>query len=100
MECYELGAYPPAVDYARHIDPHDPIEGIPSSRQTLLRIGIDTKHILAKYLKRIPVRRAQTLADWIKDGSNVAEYSLSDYQRLHLKADRKALQYILKDKGY
>jgi hypothetical protein len=100
MECYELGANPPAIDYARNIDPHDPIDSIPTSRQTLLRIGIDTKYILLNYLKSIPEKRAKTLIDWIKDGSNAAEYQLSDYQRIHLKADRKALQYILKDKGY
>mgnify|MGYP001560383392 CR=1 FL=1 len=100
IECYELAANPPAIDYARNIEPHDPIDSIPSSRQTLLRIGIDTKHILNNFLQKIPQKRAQTLTDWIKDGSNVAEYQLSDYQRLYLKADRKTLKIILKDKGY
>jgi hypothetical protein len=100
MECYELAANPPAIDYARNIEPHDPIESIPTNRQTLLRIGIDTKNILARYLHKIPEKRAQALIDWIRDGSNVAEYQLSDYQRLWLKADRKSLQFILKDKGY
>ena len=100
MECYELAATTPAIDYARNTEPTDPLESIPTSRQTLLRIGIDTKYILANYLKGIPEKRAKTLVDWIKDGSNVAEYQLSDYQRLWLKADRKTLQFILLDKGY
>lgn len=100
IECYILAANPPAIDYARNIEPHDPIDSIPTSRQTLLRIGIDTKHIIANYMAKIPEKRAQTLLDWIQDGSNVAEHNLSDYQRLYLKADRKALQSILKDKGY
>ena len=100
IECYELAANPPAIDYTRNIDPHDPLESIPTSRQTLLRIGIDTRGIVNGYLASIPEKRAQTLLDWIKDGSNVAEYQLSDYQRLYLKADRKALQSILKDNGY
>jgi hypothetical protein len=100
MECYELAASTPAIDYARNIEPHDPIDSIPTNRQTLLRIGIDVKGILNRYIAKIPQRRAETLLDWIKDGSNVAEYQLSDYQRLWLKADRKTLQFILKDKGY
>jgi len=47
-----------------------------------------------------PKKRAETLLNWIQDGSDVAEYSLSEYQRVFLKADRRALQFILKDKGY
>jgi hypothetical protein len=100
IECYNTAADPPCIDYARNTEPVDRAEYIPTNRQTLLRIGIDVKRIIHNYLAHIPQRRAETLLDWIKDGSNVAEYHLSDYQRLYLKADRKRLQYILKDKGY
>jgi hypothetical protein len=100
IEAYNTAADPPCIDYARNTEPVDRLEYIPTNRQTLLRIGIDVKHTLLKYCQRIPEKRAETLINWIAGGSNVADYALSDYQRLYLKADRKALQYILKDKGY
>ena len=100
IEAYNTAADPPCIDYARNTEPVDRIEYIPSCRSTLLRIGIDVKYILHNYLQNIPQKRAETLLDWIVSGRDAWIYQLSDYQRIWLKADRKALQYILKDKGY
>ena len=100
IEAYNTAADPPCIDYARNTEPVDRIEYIPSCRSTLLRIGIDVKHILLNYCSNIPEKRAETLLNWIQDGSEVAEYNLSEYQRIFLKADRRALQFILKGKGY
>ena len=100
IECYNTAADPPCIDYARNTEPVDRADYIPTNRGTLLRIGIDVKYILHNYLKTIPERRQETLLGWIIDGSNIADYQLSDYQRLWLKADRRRLKFILKDKGY
>ena len=100
IECYNTAADPPCIDYARNTEPVDRADYIPTNRGTLLRIGIDVKYIIQNYTKTIPEKRAETLLQWIAEGKQYIEYNLSDYQQVYLKADRKALKFILKDKGY
>jgi hypothetical protein len=100
IECYNTAADPPCIDYARNTEPIDRLEYIPTNRATLLRIGIDVKHLVNNYLSNIPRNRAQTLHNWIQDGSNITMYSLSDYQRAWLKADQRRLKLILSDNKY
>lgn len=40
------------------------------------------------------------MEEWMKTGNNYVEDALSDFQRLHLKWDRKTLEIILKDNKY
>ena len=100
IECYNTAADPPCIDYAKQTEPYDKINHIPSSRTTLLRIGIDVKYILSNYLARIPRARAVNMLQWIEDGSQYAEYQLTDYHRQWLIADRRRLKLILKDNKY
>ena len=100
IEAYNIAASAPAVDYSRGIDPQERIDYIPTNRERLLATGIDVKYTLLNYCKSIPEKRAETLLNWIADGSNISEYRLSDWQRLHLRADRNRLKYILLDNGY
>ena len=97
IECYELGASPPAIHYpSMSVD--DNTDSIPYMRTILLQIGIDTKYMLSNYLATLPEKRAKIFHQWLLDGSNYAEYSLSYYQRHMLKEDRRAFRLIIKDK--
>ena len=109
IEAYELGSYPDismiygyslkwGIDPDKHQDVYDlPLTTV---RPHLLQYGIDIKRTLDTYLANIPQNRATILLNWIQDGSQYAEYSLSHYQRINLKNDRKTLKIIYSDKGY
>ena len=95
-EAYELAALPPAIDYAKHIDPTYRDDLSRRSRHFLLRFSLDAKQAVEDTLNSIPKQRAEVLQNWLIDGSKYSEYQLTHKKLFFLKIDRLALQRRLR----
>jgi hypothetical protein len=91
IECYEVAAHPPAVNYSRRVDINyrDDVNGY--SRAYLLRLGIDTKYALSDLLGRIPLNRANVLMGWVTKEETYYWHNLTYKQQFFLKIDRNEL---------
>jgi hypothetical protein len=91
IECYEVSASPPAVNYSRRVDIsyRDDVNGY--SRAYLLRLGIDAKHAFNNLLGRLPKNRADVLLGWIVRDEQHYWHNLTYRQQSFLKRDRKTL---------
>lgn len=98
IECYEVSAQPPAVNYSRRIDPtfRDDVNGY--SRAYLLRLGIDAKYALNETLERLPLNRADVLLGWIVKDEMYYWHNLTYKQQFFLKIDRNTLVNRLRGK--
>ena len=91
IECYEVAAHPPAVNYSRRVDItyRDDVNGY--SRAYLLRLGIDARSAFNGLLKGLPVNRANVLLGWIVRDERHYWHNLTYKQKSFLKRDRKTL---------
>ncbi len=92
IECYEVAASPPAVNYSGRVDAsyRDDVNGY--SRAYLLRTGIDAKYALQAILARIPRNRAAVLVGWLTTIEDSYYHNLTGKQQYWFLRDRKALK--------
>ena len=92
VECYDVSASPPAVNYSKRVDPsfRDDVNGY--SRPHLLVIGIDTKYALYNTLRRLPLNRAAVLMGWLVKDEEHYWHNLTHRQQVFLKIDRERLK--------
>lgn len=98
IECYEVAALPPAINYAKRVDVsfRDDVNGY--SRMNLLNRGIDAKYALNNLLAELPRFRARVLFGWITyiGDDGVYYQSLTGSQQHYFKRDRKTLRLRIK----
>lgn len=91
IECYEVSAHPPAVNYSRRVDIsyRDDVNGY--SRAYLLRLGIDAKRAFNGLLDSLPLNRANVLMGWIVKDEEYYFHNLTESQQFYLKTDQQSL---------
>jgi len=91
IECYEVSAHPPAMNYSRRVDPtfRDDVNGY--SRAHLLRLGIDARSAVNDTLYSLPEKRANVLIGWITSAEDYYWHNLTHNQQVFLKIDRRKL---------
>ena len=99
IECYEVAAHPPALNYSRRVDVtyRDDVNGY--SRSYLLRLGIDAKSAVNDTMRSLPESRAKVLRGWIVSEENYYWHNLTESQQFYLKMDRKTLLNRVKGKN-
>ena len=100
IECYDVSASPPALNYSKRVDIsyRDDVNGY--SRAYLLRRSIDAKYALNNLLAELPERRACVLLAWIIAGiisehEQTYYHSLTYKQQFWFRRDRKTLRLRL-----
>jgi len=91
-EAYVLAADPPAINYARRVEPSYRDDANAYTRIRLLQTSLDMMRVIDLTLRRLPKQRADALIGWMLDGSNYYKYSLSHVRRKCLMADISALK--------
>ena len=93
---YNLSGDPPAIDYARNIDPtfRDDVSRMP--RSYILRSAIDAKSAVQYIKAHTPANRFRVLKTWILDESAYFFKNLSDDEQFYLKIDICRLKGALK----
>ncbi len=94
IECYNVAADPPALNYSKQIDPSFRDDVNAYSRAYLLRLSIDAKYALNDLLKRIPLKRANVLIGWLAGDEDYYWDNLTYNQQFFLKIDRQALKKL------
>ena len=91
IECYNVAADPPAINYSKRVDPSFRDDVNAYSRAYLLRLSIDARMALDETLRRIPKARAKVLIGWLTSAEEHYWHNLTRNQQFFLKIDRQIL---------
>lgn len=92
IECYEVAASPPAMNYSRRVDITTRDDVNSYSRSYLLRLSIDAKYAFNETLASLPLKRSNVLLGWVVKDEEYYWHNLTHKQQVFLKIDREKLR--------